>query len=457
MTPYNQIFQLHAKGLNNSEIERTIGNVTRKTVITVLTLAEKYGFQYPPPQPMSDVEIHRMLHPKKDRADRMPDMAQVMFEISLPGQSIASVWKAYSKNNPGGYSKTKFQTLVRECRDHYDIGEYKQLVYLRYVKDAFRNARGNRIHYLFAQMYHSRKVFAVAIGDNKARSWVHGLINLIHQIGGAPSAFIFLNKIPKSLTAITQDCLSYYGIIVEQSRIVTRPGFDLMIKDALTGISNEHNSDDEKASPFWVLRQACLKHNALPLFDESTFSVEAAFKLEAKYFKELPERDYDLTEYTDVRVQPNRHVEIDGNYYSVPFQYRHEKLTAYINDCYVDICYLDTIVCTHERLEGKSGKYSTDKEHLVPDEMVPFGELSGKSLRSWANKIGPNTARVIDYLLRIRTYEIQGYKVCNTILHYSTKYSPQILEAACTAAINKKTINYSFLSMYCETAQSELK
>lgn len=64
MTPYNQILQLHNDGKNNAEIVRLIGNVSRKTVITVLQLAEKYSFVYPPSKPMTDTEIHRFLHPK---------------------------------------------------------------------------------------------------------------------------------------------------------------------------------------------------------------------------------------------------------------------------------------------------------------------------------------------------------------------------------------------------------
>ena len=63
MTPYNQIFQMHAEGANNSEIERTLGLVTRKTIITTLKLADKQGFVYQPDE-KSDTEIHRILHRK---------------------------------------------------------------------------------------------------------------------------------------------------------------------------------------------------------------------------------------------------------------------------------------------------------------------------------------------------------------------------------------------------------
>lgn len=65
MTPYNRIFQLHAEGKNNSEIVRIIGDVSRKTVITALQLADELKFVYSSEKAMSDTEIHRALHPKE--------------------------------------------------------------------------------------------------------------------------------------------------------------------------------------------------------------------------------------------------------------------------------------------------------------------------------------------------------------------------------------------------------
>ena len=217
MTPYNGIFSLSQSGFDHSQIEKQLGGtVTRKTIISALRLADECGFQYNPEDGLTDTEIHHILHPKRDKEIRMPNMAQVLFALSLPNQSIASVWKQYIDENPGGYSKTKFQSLVRDYRENYNFGKYKQAVYLRYVKNAFHNNNGDSVNCLFAQTHHSQKVFAVIIDVNKARTWVHGLIKLIHEIGGAPTPFVFLNRIPKSLLAITQDCLSFYGITSEQ-------------------------------------------------------------------------------------------------------------------------------------------------------------------------------------------------------------------------------------------------
>lgn len=113
MTPYNEIFSLNQNGLNHSQIEKVLGGtVTRKTIISALRLADEYGFHYNPGSGLTDAEIHRILHPKKDKESRMPNMAQVLFTLSLPDQSVASVWKKYIHENPDGYSKTKPSSKV---------------------------------------------------------------------------------------------------------------------------------------------------------------------------------------------------------------------------------------------------------------------------------------------------------------------------------------------------------
>ena len=94
MTPYNEIFSLNHNGLNHSQIEKELGGtVTRKTIISALRLADEYGFHFSPEGGLTDAEIHRILHPKRDKEACMPNMAHVLFALSLPDQSVASVWK----------------------------------------------------------------------------------------------------------------------------------------------------------------------------------------------------------------------------------------------------------------------------------------------------------------------------------------------------------------------------
>ena len=124
MTPYNDIFVLHQTGLNHSQIERKLGTVTRKTIISVLQLAEKYSFRYNPEDGLSDTDIHRILHPKKNKKDRMPNLDVCFYRLGLPDQSIAGLRSLYAeecaRRGVTPYSRSMFQNIIAEER-HKDI------------------------------------------------------------------------------------------------------------------------------------------------------------------------------------------------------------------------------------------------------------------------------------------------------------------------------------------------
>ena len=446
MTPYNRIFQLHADGLNNSEIERTIGTVTRKTVITVLKLADQYGYKYPPPKPMTDTEIHRILHPKKDRIDRMPDSESIVYELSLPGLSIASLWKQYSsrlsKKGIVPYSKAMFQNIVNAAKNEVSLPKYKPLLIFHYIKRAYEDMDGNSRGILFSEMAGSEYVSMTVVPNTKARSWIHALIRIIHNYGAIPSECCFVGHTPKAVAEMTEDCLAYYGMKI----IPAGPNKGIVLPNMIQMVLRDWNAKQQEAdSLFMNTHWTCKEYNDVCYSGCKSMTRADAFNIEAGTLNSLPKEDYDLIEYADVSVQLNYHVEIDSMFYSVPFELRHDRITAYISDKLVELHCAGAIVAVHDRLTGRKGQYSTDPSHIPPENMIPWNETSGKSLRSWAKKIGPSTLKAVDAFLRQRAYEVQAYKVCNALLHFSERYGAEQLEEACKLACEYHEITYTFI------------
>ena len=104
------------------------------------------------------------------------------------------------------------------------------------------------------------------------------------------------------------------------------------------------------------------------------------------------------------------------------------------------------LICVHDKLVGPSGQYRTEREHIPEEKDIPWDEISGSSLRKWAFKIGPYTAKTIDYWLKKATYEVQAYKKCNALLHCSSKYGTDNLESACVLAWKNKQPTYYFIA-----------
>ena len=87
------------------------------------------------------------------------------------------------------------------------------------------------------------------------------------------------------------------------------------------------------------------------------------------------------------------------------------------------------------RLYGRKGQYSTITEHM-PKDHQEYLEWNGERFRKWAERIGKNTAKVIDSILRSKRVEQQSYRACMGLLKMSDKYSPARLEEACRKALN---------------------
>lgn len=445
MTPYNDILSLHSKGINNSAIERELCNVTRKTIISTLQLADLYNLQYPFEHPLTDLEIHRILHPKKSREQRKPDMDEVMFQLFLPGHNINQLWNKYriDAENAGikPYSKSQFQNFVLEEKKRGDYREYNSTMEIKVVKDAYVSENGSKKMVLFARLVYSDYVTATVLKDNKARTWVHGLIKILHTFGGAAKTCIYLGRLPKAVLGQTIECLNYYGASFEiETSSVTKSPFGQWISNTITSL----NAKDARLenSEWNILSQACLEYNNRSYVQGKKFTRMKGMDIERDYLVKLPTSDYDLIEYLDVSVQSNYHVEIDQTYYSIPFDYRREKLTAFVSDHDVEIYCEGVLLCIHKK---GNGRYVTDPDHIPEDKDIPRGELSGRSLRKWARKVGPHTEHVIDAWLRSRPFEVQAYKVCNTVLHMTTKYGYEALENACEAAIVEKDFSYQFV------------
>ena len=70
-------------------------------------------------------------------------------------------------------------------------------------------------------------------------------------------------------------------------------------------------------------------------------------------------------------------------------------------------------------------------------------DWSPERLKSWAGKIGPNTATLIEVILRDRSHPEQGFRSCLGIMRLAKPHGPQALEAACERALTIGARSYS--------------
>jgi transposase len=162
----------------------------------------------------------------------------------------------------------------------------------------------------------------------------------------------------------------------------------------------------------------------------------SAFLDEEKYaLQPLPTSVYELATWKIATVQFNYHISVDTMHYSVPYEYIKHKVDVRVTKGVIEVFYNNHRICSHPRLCGRPGQYSTTEDHM-PDKHKQFLQWNAERFVSWAQSVGPNTTMVIKAILSFHRIEQQGYKSCMALLKLADRYSLVRLESACTRALS---------------------
>lgn len=157
-------------------------------------------------------------------------------------------------------------------------------------------------------------------------------------------------------------------------------------------------------------------------------------KLEQTALLPLPAQRYEFAQWKKARVNIDYHVELDGRYYSVPYQLVQEQVEIRYTVTTVEIIHAGKRIAAHLRDDHSEGRHTTVKEHM-PKTHQQYLEWTPSRLISWAEKIGSSTGKAVKFILNSRSYPEQGYRSCLGILRLAKAFSNDRLEAACGRAL----------------------
>jgi transposase len=180
-------------------------------------------------------------------------------------------------------------------------------------------------------------------------------------------------------------------------------------------------------------------HERLHVFNHKSFqkkdgSRATLFAEERTHLLPLPKMPFELATWKIATVAFNYHIAVDDHYYSVPFEYIKKKVDVRLTRLTVEVFFDGSRICSHRRLYGNRGKYSTTEEHMPPNHQE-YVKWDGGRFRTWATKVGKNTAIVVESILSTFKVEQQGYRACMALLKLADQYTPQRLDAACAKAL----------------------
>ncbi len=156
---------------------------------------------------------------------------------------------------------------------------------------------------------------------------------------------------------------------------------------------------------------------------------------------QLPPFPYEYAEWKRCRVNFDYHVEIAKHYYSVPHQLIRQEVEARITATTVEIFHRGKRVASHQR-SLRPHRPTTVTEHM-PQLARRYRDWTHERIRREAASVGPDTAVLVDVILRSRPHPEQGFRSCIGILRLVKRYGAGRVDAACARALALGTRSYT--------------
>ena len=140
-------------------------------------------------------------------------------------------------------------------------------------------------------------------------------------------------------------------------------------------------------------------------------SRQALFEqLDRPALKPLPAVPFEYADWFERRVGLDYHVEVERHYYSVPHQLLKKALWVRVTARTVEIFRDGARVASHVRTSGNR-KHTTVAAHM-PASHRRYAGLTPAELCRRAQAVGPNTAALVELILRTKPHPEQGFRAC---------------------------------------------
>jgi len=465
------------KRFSNKQISQSC-NIARSTIRDYVARAERGGLGWPLPPDLDDGRLEALLFsspPARESSEhRGPlDMAYIHKELARKSMTLRLLWLEYKAANPDGYQYSQFCFHYHQWRDKLDVslrqnhraGEKMFVDYAGQTILVTDQATGEtRDAYLFlATLGASSYTFAWASFSQELPSWIEANVRALSFFGGVPEIIV-----PDNLkTGVTKPCYyepdinptyhqmaCHYGTVVIPARKF-KPKDKAKVESAVL------------LAERWIL--AALRNHTFFSVEELNRAItEKLQELNSRKFqkmegnrrrlyetidrpalKPLPSSPYVYAECKKARVNIDYHIEVDGHYYSVPYQLVKEQVEVWLTATTIEVLFKNRRVASHPRSREKY-KHTTLAEHM-PKAHQKYLEWTPSRIIHWASQNGPHTRDLVTGIMEKRRHPEQGFRSCLGVMRLVKRYTPERVEAACGRALLLNAYSYKSVESILKT------
>lgn len=417
MRKIKEILRLHHElGLARREIGRSV-SVSPTTVADVIRRAEVTGLSWPLPEDLDEVALDERLYPPTAPSSVRrpePDPEQMHRELKRKGVTLQLLWLEYKAEYPDGLQYTQFCERYRRFRGRVDVvlrqvhkaGEKLFVDFAGPTVPIVDRTTGElRLAHIFvAVLGCSNYTYTEATWGEDLRSWLSAHVRCFAALGGVARALVPDNLksgvthpdyYEPDLNPAYADLARHHACAVVPAR-PRRPRDKAKVEAGVLVVERTVLAPLRDRTFFSLaelneaLAAGTTRLNETP-FQKMTGSRRSLFEaLDRPALLSLPLTPYELAQWKRARINIDYHLELERNFYSVPYQLAREEVDVRYTAGTVEVLFAGARVASHPRRFGR-GEYSTKPEHM-PEAHRRYLEWSPGRLISWAGTVGPETA-----------------------------------------------------------------
>jgi transposase len=454
-------------------LEKTIREISQSCLIGKSTVSDYLlrtsaaGISWPLPEDLDDTGLERLLFPSSGPFRRnlpMPCWPEVHKELKRKGVTLALLWHEYKEKHPNGYQYSWFCHEFKRWSGAIDVvmrqdhraGEKCFVDYAGHTMPVVNRLTGEIkdaqvfIGVLGATSY----TYAEASESQGLSDWIASHVHMFEFMGGVPAVLVPDNLksgvsracyYDPDINPTYQDMARHYNTVVLPARVraprdkaKVETGVQIVERWILAKLRN--HTFFSLADLNREIRRLLDELNDKP-FQKLPGSRKSMFdSIDRPALKDLPADPYQYAEWKKATVHIDYHVEVDGHYYSVPYQLVKKKVDVRITASTVECFYKNKRTASHKR-SCRKGRHTTVKEHM-PARHQKYLEWTPERFLRWAAKIGPHTAGLAEKIITSRIHPQQAYRTLMGIMRLGKSYSEPRLEAACGRAIAIGSTSY---------------
>ena len=457
-----EILRLRSRNLSNMQIAQSVKKA-KSSVNDIIRKAEKAGLKWPPPPEIDDQKLEEILYPKSEvvvfEGKALPEFSYIEKELTGKGVTRQRLWKEYveacEEEGRGYYSYTRFCELLGEwlkknrppsMRQIHKAGEKCFVDYAGLVVNITDSLTGevSKAQIFVGVMGASNYIFAEAAASQTLPDWLGSHTRMLEFFCGVPEIIV-----PDNLrSGVSRACrydpeanpaylqwANHYGTVVIPARpykpkdkAKVENAVQVVERSVLAPIRNEEFTSIAQLNK--RVAQLMEDANSKPFQKMEGCRGELFKEVDLPALRPLPPVPYAYTEIKKAKVHIDYHVEYKKRFYSVPWNYRGERVEVHASQNIVKIYFKNKLIAQHKRL--RTGSWETEPAHM-PENHREHERWTPQGLRNWAKQQGEEVYRWVDAQIESKDHPEQAYRVCLGLMSLSRNY-PQRLNAACRVA-----------------------